>query len=47
MGLKQYCFDGSALSDIDRQKLIDLLDRYAYTGCIFVDMKSGKYTGFF
>lgn len=47
MGLLKYRIDGSVLSVSDREKLIQLLDKTAYTGAIYVDLKKGLYQAFY
>ena len=47
MQLHKYTVDGSSLSASDRQALIRLLDRIAYTGTIYVDIKQGLYQAMF
>lgn len=47
MELYKYSIDGSSLSTKERAKLIDLLDAYAYTGTIYVDIKKGIYQALF
>ncbi len=45
--LLKYSVDGSSLSISDRKKLIQILDKTAHTGAIFVDMEKGLYQAFF
>lgn len=47
MNLKRYRFDGSRLSFDERGNLIECLDKWAYTGCQYIDIKAGLYEGLF
>jgi hypothetical protein len=47
MSLYKYLVDGSSLSFNEREKLLQLLDDYAYTGTIYVDIKKGLYQAMF
>ncbi len=47
MALYKYSIDGSSLTINERQKLIQLLDDFAYTGTIYMDMEYGLYQAFF
>lgn len=46
MALYKYSIDGSSLTINERQKLIQLLDDFAYTGTIYMDMEYGLYQAF-